>query len=216
MGQIILIRHGQANSGAQTEEDYDRLSENGARQAAILGDYLRATQPEFDVVLRGSLNRHQATATHMGALGAAPDVDPRLNEMDYLTLGKALEDNHGVPQPGPDAFMDHFVQVMNAWKNAQIAGQESYESFETRICGVLDEATQPGRRVLCVTSGGVIAMMIRHLLRLDIPAMARIALPIFNSSIHQIDVTARGAVLSGYNAIPHLADPDLADLRTYY
>lgn len=216
MGQIILIRHGQANSGALTEEDYDRLSDLGARQATRLGDYLRQTVEPFDLVLRGSLNRHEATARNMGDLGGAARVDPRLNEMDYLTLGKALETDHGVPQPGPDEFMDHFVAVLHAWKNAQIRGQETYESFETRVSGVLDEASQPGRRVLCVTSGGVIAMMIRHLLRLDIPAMARVALPIYNCSIHRIDVTPRGAVLSSFNEIPHFADPTQAELRTHY
>lgn len=216
MGQIILIRHGQANSGARTEEEYDQLSDLGARQAKVLGDYLRAHEQPFDTVLQGSLNRHEATSDNMGNVGQDPIIDPRLNEMDYLTLGKALENAHGVKQPGPAAFLDHFVKVMQAWQDAQIRGQETYDSFETRVCSVLEQATQPGRRVLCVTSGGVIAMMIRHMLGLDIPAMARIALPIYNSSIHRIDVTERGAVLSGYNAIPHLADPAHVDLRTYY
>lgn len=216
MGQITLVRHGQANSGALTEEDYDRLSETGGRQAEILGQYLRDTGEAFDLVLRGTLKRHDGTATRMGTIGAEAGIDARLNEMDYLTLGRALEENHGVPQPGPDSFMDHFIQVMTAWKQAEIIGQETYESFETRIAGVLEEAMQPGRRVLCVTSGGVIAMMIRHLLRLDLPAMARVALPIYNTSLHRIDVTPRGAVLSGFNAIPHLAAPGHAPLRTYY
>ncbi|PIE09669.1 MAG: histidine phosphatase family protein [Rhodobacterales bacterium] len=216
MGQITLVRHGQANSKARTEEEYDRLSELGALQARRLGDYLRQTGESFDLVLRGTLNRHDATAREMGEMGAAVEVDARLNEMDYLTLGRALQDKKGIAQPGPDAFMDHFIQVLTAWKQAEINGQETYESFETRIAGVLDAATQPGRRVLCVTSGGVIAMMIRHLLRLDLPAMARVALPIYNTSLHRIDVTPRGAVLSGYNSIPHLADPAHVDLRSYY
>lgn len=218
MGQITLVRHGQANSGARTEEEYDRLSDRGADQARLLGNYLRAHEDGFDTFLRGTLNRHDATARAVGTLQDTPqiEVDARLNEMDYLTLGRALEEGHGVPQPGPENFMDHFIQVMTAWKQAEICGQETYESFETRIAGVLDEATKPGRRVICITSGGVIAMMIRHLLRLDLPAMARIALPIYNTSLHRIDVTPRGAVLSGYNAIPHLAQPEYAELRTYY
>lgn len=216
MGQIVLIRHGQANTGAMTEEDYDRLSDLGAEQSRILGAYLRQTGEAYDVVLRGTLNRHQGTAEAIGKMADETRVDARLNEMDYLTLGRALEEGHGVPQPGPGGFMDHFIQVLTAWKEAQINGQETFESFETRIAGVLDEASQPGCRVLCVTSGGVIAMMIRHLLRLDLPAMARVALPIYNTSVHRIDVTPKGAVLSGYNAIPHLADPSHEPLRTYY
>lgn len=215
MGQIILVRHGQANSGALTEEDYDRLSDLGAQQATHLGNWMRSENIRADVVLRGSLRRHIATADNMGAIGPDPVEDSRLNEMDYLTLGRALEDAHGVPQPGPDGFMDHFIEVLLAWKNAQIKGQETYDSFETRIAGVLDEASQQGRTVVCVTSGGVIAMMIRHLLRLDIPAMARIALPIWNTSMHTIAVTDKGSVLTSYNEIPHLGTR-LSDLRTHY
>ena len=40
--EIILIRHGQANTGAQDEESYDKLSATGHQQSAWLGDYLRA------------------------------------------------------------------------------------------------------------------------------------------------------------------------------
>lgn len=216
MGQIILIRHGQANSGARTEEEYDRLSDLGAAQAQRLGSYLRTQNQDVDLVLRGTLNRHAATAEHMGDLGHVPQIDARLNEMDYLTLGRVLEEEHGVSQPGPEDFLDHFIKVMTAWKNAQIQGQETFESFETRIAGVLEEATQPGRTVLCVTSGGVIAMMIRHLLRLDLPAMARIALPIWNSSIHNIGVSEKGAILTSFNEIPHLDARDAVHLRTHY
>ena len=38
MGELTLIRHGQANSGATTEEDYDRLSDLGHTQARLLGN----------------------------------------------------------------------------------------------------------------------------------------------------------------------------------
>lgn len=215
MGQIILVRHGQANREGKTEEEYDRLSELGAQQATHLGNWMREQGIKADVMLRGSLRRHVATADAMGDLGVAIQEDARLNEMDYLTLGKALEDDHGVVQPGPDDFMDHFVQVLTAWKDAQIRGQETFDSFETRVSGVLETATQQGKTVVCVTSGGVIAMIIRHLLRLDIPAMARIATPIWNTSIHRIAISDLGAMLYSYNEIPHLGT-DRTDLRTHY
>ena len=43
MTEVILIRHGQANSGARSEADYDRLSPLGRQQAAWLADHLRET-----------------------------------------------------------------------------------------------------------------------------------------------------------------------------
>ena len=37
MGEIILIRHGQANSAASDEETYDRLSQLGHQQVEAVG-----------------------------------------------------------------------------------------------------------------------------------------------------------------------------------
>ena len=37
MGEVVLVRHGQANSGATDEESYDRLSDLGHQQARWLG-----------------------------------------------------------------------------------------------------------------------------------------------------------------------------------
>jgi phosphohistidine phosphatase SixA len=62
MGELVLIRHGQANSAANDEAGYDRLSELGHQQARWLGDWLRAHEAPFDRVLMGSLRRHRETA----------------------------------------------------------------------------------------------------------------------------------------------------------
>ncbi|MEO1798692.1 MAG: phosphoglycerate mutase family protein, partial [Pseudomonadota bacterium] len=84
MGEIILVRHGQANSTATDEESYDRLSDLGHQQAQLLGEHLRGLGETFDLVLSGTLRRHQETAS---AMGFEPDrLDPRLNELDYFNL----------------------------------------------------------------------------------------------------------------------------------
>ncbi|MEL7116630.1 MAG: histidine phosphatase family protein [Pseudomonadota bacterium] len=216
MGEIVLVRHGQANSGATTEDEYDKLSDLGHQQAAWLGTYFRDFEAPFDRVLTGSLRRHKETAAAMGTLGPDAEEDARLDEMDYFNLGRALEDRHGVPFPGPDEFAAHVPQVMAAWHAADIQGNESFASFETRVTGVLAEAAKPGRRVLCVTSGGVIGMVIRSLLDLNPTRMAEILLPIRNSSIHRINVTPYGTLLGGFNAHPHLDLPGRAHALTHY
>ena len=214
MGEIILVRHGQANSAAKDEESYDRLSDLGHQQARWLGDYLTAREAPFDKVITGSLRRHRETAAGIGY--DDPLIDPRLNEMDYFNLGQALEDVHGVPFPGPDEFAAHVPQVMEAWHRAEIMGVETFASFEDRVTGVLQEAAKPGVRVLCVTSGGVIGMIIRHLLDLDPTRMAHVLLPIMNSSLHRVHVIPQGPILAGYNAVPHLDHPDRAYALTHY
>ena len=214
MGEILLVRHGQANSGATDEESYDRLSDLGRQQARWLGDYLRDREGPFDKVISGSLRRHRETAAGIGYHD--PVIDSRLNEMDYFNLGQALEDVHGIPFPGPDEFAAHVPQVMEAWHRAEIQGVETFASFEDRVSSVLQEAAQPGVRVLCVTSGGVIGMIMRHLLNLDPRRMAHVLLPIMNTSVHRVRVIPQGTILAGFNAIPHLDEPSRAHARTHY
>jgi broad specificity phosphatase PhoE len=214
MGEIILVRHGQANSSANDEAGYDRLSDLGHQQARWLGDYLRDREGTFDKVISGSLRRHRETAAGIGYLDQ--HVDARLNEMDYFNLGRALEDVHGVPFPGPENFASHVTQVMEAWHKAEIMGVETFASFEERVTSVLQEAAQPGVRVLCVTSGGVIGMIMRHLLNLDPRRMAHVLLPIMNTSVHRVHVIPQGPILAGFNAIPHLDDPARAHARTHF
>lgn len=214
MGEIILVRHGQANSGAIDEESYDRLSDLGHQQAEWLGDYLRNRENPFDKVISGSLRRHKETAAGIGY--AEPEIDPRLNEMDYFNLGQALEDVHGVPFPGPEEFAAHVPQVMEAWHKAEIMGVETFASFEDRVTSVLQEAATPGARVLCVTSGGVIGMVIRHLLNLDPTRMAHVLLPIMNSSLHRVHVIPQGPILASFNTVPHLDHDDRLHAQTHY
>jgi len=59
----------------------------------------------------------------------------------------------------PDDFATHFPATLTAWQDGKIAGNERYTDFTTRVAGVLAEAAQPGKRVLCVPSGGIIAAL---------------------------------------------------------
>lgn len=214
MGEIILVRHGQANSHATTEEGYDRLSDLGHQQSRWLGEWFRAHEVDFDHVVSGTLRRHRET---VAGLGLTADEDPRLNEIDYITLSDALERVKGEPKPTTsEHYAVHMPKVMAAWKAAEIEGAEPYHAFETRVAALIDDAARPGRRVLCVTSGGVIGMVLRHILDLDILKMSHVMLPIFNSSIHKLNVRDGATFLAGYNAIPHLDPPERAHARTHY
>ncbi len=213
MGEIILVRHGQANSAAKTEEDYDRLSDLGHRQAEWLGDWMRAHGYAFDHVWSGTLTRHRQT---VAAMGLKADEDPRLNEIDYYRLSQEMHDVLGEPLPAPDDFADHMPKVFAAWSRAEIEGQEPYEAFETRVRDLLAEASVPGRRLLAITSGGVIGMVLRHILDLDMMKMSRVMLPIWNTSIHRLHVGRGETIMAGFNAIPHLDHPERAEARTYY
>jgi broad specificity phosphatase PhoE len=149
-------------------------------------------------------------------MGAAPEVDARLNELDYFNLTKAHAARNGTTRPTPETFVHHITDVMQAWQRAEIQGDETYDSFEGRVAEMLTLAARPGRRVLCVTSGGVIGMMARHLLDLDIARMSHLLVPIRNCSIHRVMVLPDVQILAGFNATPHLDGPDRIHARTEY
>ncbi len=215
MGELYLVRHGQANSGATTEADYDRLSDLGHTQAALLGNWMRAHEDPFDLVLSGTMRRHRETADGMGY---TPELfDKRLNEMEYFALVRDMKVHHDVDPPETsEDFVTHMPQTLAAWEQATINGVESFVTFESRINDALTEAAKPGKRVLCVTSGGVISMVMRGALGLDTQQMANILLPIFNSSLHKFRIRPEGTFLSAFNAIPHLDPPELSDHRTHF
>lgn len=212
MGELTLVRHGQANTGAQTEADYDKLSERGWEQSRRLGAWMAEFDAPFDLVLAGGMRRHRETAEGMGV--TAERFDERLNEMEYFALARDMEITHGVTPPkGPDDFAAHMPQTMAAWEAATINGAESFATFETRILSALAEASEPGKRVLCVTSGGVISMVMRSALGLSTLQMSHVLLPIFNTSLHRFRIREEGMFLTGYNATPHLDGPH-ATLKT--
>ncbi|MBF9043076.1 histidine phosphatase family protein [Rhodobacterales bacterium HKCCE4037] len=214
MGELILVRHGQANTGATTEEDYDRLSALGHRQAGWLGEWFAAQEAPFDTVYRGTMRRHRETAEGIG-IGDA-QADERLNELDYFALARDMEITHGMPLPASQQdFADHIPQTLKAWHAQEINGSEPFAAFEARIRTVLAEAAVPGRRVLCVTSGGVIAMSLRIALGLDMDRLAQVLLPIYNSSVHRFRVVEGGTFLTSFNAVPHLEGPEREAARTW-
>ena len=215
MGEITLVRHGQANSAATNEADYDRLTELGHQQARWLGEWMRAHDGPFDVVLSGTLRRQRETVAAMGWDGA--DTDHRLNEITYYDLTAEMDALHpDTAREGPEDFATHFPATLTAWREGRIRGTESWEDFTGRVREVMQMAAQPGRRVLCVTSGGIISRAVADLLHLDIPQMAQIALPILNTSVHRIHVTPHGPILATFNSAPHLDHSDRLAARTHY
>lgn len=216
MAELILVRHGQANTGAMTEEDYDRLSDLGKEQSRWLGDHMRATNGHFDRVYCGTLRRHQETAEAMG-FGADLQKDARLNEMQYFDLAGALHEQFDVPLPaGQQDFVHHLPRVLSAWKDDVLVNiPETFAEFDRRIETALDDIATPGGRYLVVTSGGVISMVLRRLLGLDLAAHANMLLQTMNSSCHRVEVLAGQFVLAQFNGIPHLEHPDRAHARTF-
>ena len=216
MSHITLIRHGQANSQAKDEASYDQLSSLGRQQSAWLGAHLRAGEQHHMRLYTGTLKRHIDTAEAMNT-GLPPIEDARLNELEYLTLAKALEDEKGIPMPGDSvAFTQHLPMLFAAWENGEIKGApETFLEFEQRISSVLGEIAEGEGPALVVTSGGLISCVMRQVLRLDVAAMAQLALAIYNTSQHRLFPIGGRLSPTMFNAIPHLEDPSRHYAQTH-
>lgn len=216
MAELTLVRHGQANTGAQDEESYDRLSELGHRQAGWLGDYLRQTDP-FERIVSGTLRRQIETARGLN-FGDLPHAqDARLNEISYFDMAYALRDSHGLPLPqSQSAFAAHVPQVLEFWKKGEIDPHvESYDSFRGRITEALQDAADRGQRTLLVTSTGVIATLTALALGLDMPRKSKMFLAVGHTSLHKFQLRDGDIHLMQFGATPHLDLPERREARTF-
>ena len=215
MGEIVLVRHGQASFGTG---DYDRLSPLGHEQARWLGEYMQAHGIRADHVIHGQLRRQRETAEGiLGVIGGGADTDPRLDEFHYHELEQEYVRNTGAGQAtSRDEFLHHFPKIYVEWAAGRITGGgESHAEFHARVRAALDEAIERGGTTLMVTSGGVIGMAMRHVLDLDAEATAHLLLSIHNASIHRLEWEAGRLRLALFNASPHLDPQDRAHARTY-
>lgn len=215
MSHITLVRHGQANTTARDEESYDMLSDLGHQQARWLGAHLQDTGAHYPRVYCGTLKRHVETAASMGLTN--PIQDARLNEIEYFTMAQLYEKQHGVAIPvDREGFVEHLPRTFEAWAKGQITGTpETFEAFETRVSTALLEIGTEGGPALVVTSGGLISMAVRQAMGLDIPAMARVALAIMNTSLHRLHPIGEQLSPVLFNAVPHLEAPDRQFAQTH-
>ncbi len=216
MTRLVIIRHAQASFGS---EDYDKLSPLGHQQADWLARYFREHGLRFDRVIRGDLRRHRETAqavlTH--GLGPDPEIDPRLNELDYDTLEHdyRLATGEG-PAADRDDFLRKFPEVFTGWAEGRLgAAHEAFDAFETRVHAAIDDAAWGTGTTLVVTSGGVIGVVMRRVLGLDARATAELLLMIHNASVHELIRENGRWRLSLFNASPHFDPSDRAHARTY-
>ena len=216
MSHITLIRHGQANTEARDEASYDRLSDLGHQQAAWLGDHLRSSGSHHPRIYCGTLTRHLETVAAMDLPGEVIR-DARLNELEYFELAQLMEAQFGVEIPEDrEGFVSHLPRVFTAWARGEISGPpESFEAFETRVSAALTEIAAGPGAALVVTSGGLISMAMRQVLRLDTEAMAHMALAIMNTSMHRLFPIGPGLSPVLFNAVPHLDTPDRHFAQTH-
>jgi len=235
MSEIYFIRHGQASFGQQ---NYDRLSELGARQAQLLAHYLLETGKQFDAIYHGKMQRQRKTADalvrHFHA--SSRDVPPPVvrsafDEYDSFSVWNALlpeilqenpvlEEQLGKLPGDQRAFQTIFSRVMVRWTQGtyRATGIERWDDFIERVRRGIDELTKEyagGRRLAVFTSGGPISVAVRLALGLSNPMTLEIAWQLLNASITRIRYNRRGIMLAGFNEVAHLELQADESLLTY-
>ncbi|GAB2774435.1 histidine phosphatase family protein [Nocardioides salsibiostraticola] len=213
MGQILLVRHGQASFGA---EDYDVLSQTGWAQGRRLGSFLGDQGLAPTALVRGDMRRHRETAEAMVETSGWPvpatQIDAGWDEFDHVGIVSAYPDL-------PSGEMDRklFQQVFEAATARWIAGvgdyPETYADFVGRVRGSLARACEQagsGETVVVVTSGGPIGVVGAALVDPEADAAsaarmwARFNTVVVNTGVTRIVVGSTGPRLLTYNEHTHL------------
>ena len=227
MTDIYLVRHGQASFG---KANYDKLSELGGQQAIWLGDYFKQRDIRFDAVYRGDMVRHRETQEGI-AEGIASSqeklpqatVDSALNEFNFQAVAKAYLIQHPQDKVADGAASSEYYRLLKkamlAWSKDQLAHahlDKTWSEFSLRTKSVLEKMQSTNaKRILVVTSGGAIAMMLKHILGYDSSTVINMNLQIRNASFSQCFANPRGIHLNNFNSVPHLDVIDRLHAITY-
>ncbi len=235
MSTLYLIRHAQASFG---KTDYDALSELGHIQARILAGHLMKMGMAFQVVITGTLKRHQETAQalldQLAAVGGAlPEVRqwPAFNEYDSeAALKKILpvmvERDPEIGRQAALMFDDArsfqlvFKKVMQAWAAGDYAWPdlETWPDFTGRVRTAIDKIMSEdgkGRNIVVFTSGGPISAAVQKALALSNAETLGLGWQVANASITRFKYTSERITLSTFNEYAHLETAGRNGLVTY-
>jgi broad specificity phosphatase PhoE len=234
MGQIYLVRHGQASFGAA---DYDKLSAVGVEQARRLGAWFAGCNLRFGQAVTGSLRRHRETAE--ACLAALPDplrpaaelrADPGFDEYDADELMVRSRPEFGDPEaaaaalarePNPRrAFQTIFATAMARWMSGAHDGEyrESWTAFRERCTASLRrvvESAGASQTVVVFTSGGPIAAICQELLGFPDDRAAELNFSLVNSAVTKLLYQPGRVSLSYLNNFAHLEQSGQAQSITY-
>ena len=213
MGQLLLVRHGQASFGS---DDYDALSPLGFEQSRMLGEALALRRIEVATVLAGGMRRHRETAeTCAAAAGWTGElvVDEGWDEFDFLSVLAVHPPAHGVSEPTKAEFQQWFEEATAAW----IAGvdreyAETFAEFNARVRAALDRAVALAEDgpVAVFTSGGPIGWAVAEVLTSGATGgnaadlWTRLNRMSVNAALTRLVTGSRGLNLLTYNDQSHL------------
>lgn len=228
MGQLVLVRHGQASFFGR---NYDSLSPIGFEQSRALGEHWATHGVAFDRVWIGPRLRHRQTHDAVAAVyrerglpWPTPVELPDLDEHHGIAvirhqLGRSDVDADAFhPEEVGDGEREHvmrqalkqYLEILREYVrgNVNVEGVETWLEFRARALRALDLlCTQPGRSSAAFTSGGFVCAAIGWILGIDEDRVLDLAIALRNTGLTEVAYTGRRRNLVSFNGLPHLADP---------
>jgi len=231
VGELLLIRHGQASFGAA---DYDQLSPVGEQQSRRLGQWLRDSATAPALIASGTLRRHTQTLQQC-VEAAGTDASrlslPGLDELDHVELLKrhrpdlashaALSAELKRSDDPPRAFHKIFVGAVARWTGGAHDGdyQRTWPDFRMQVLGALqalaERAADDDGDIWAFTSGGPIAVIVTELLGVPVQRTFALSWPLVNTGLTRVRLGPHRHQLVTYNAWPHLAGAAHTGLVTH-
>lgn len=226
MGELILVRHGQASFfGA----DYDELSAQGREQSRALGAHWARHGLSADTVYIGPRRRHRQTYDEVatafrdqGRSFPAPLEIPELDEHHGLAVMQhALGSDRGAAEAMREAeqseaareavvraFFTRYLEVMGDWASGALVvpGVETWAEFRERSLRALDRLCAGRGTTVAFTSGGLVASATGWLLGLDDTRVIDLSAMLRNTALTEVRSSSRRRSLVSFNALPHLPD----------
>jgi len=221
MGQLYLVRHGQASLGAA---DYDQLSALGIQQSQRLGEHWHAQGLRFDAVITGTLKRHAQTyeGIQHGLQHTQPALLwPGLNEYDSEAVIRSVQEGELVKPTTPEGYKQHFRQLRTGlmrWMQGDVTpqGMPSFTDFQHGVVSALTHVREHCEgNVLLVSSGGPISVAVGHVLGTSADTTIELNFHIRNSAVSEFKITPKGHRLVSYNTLSHLDAPAYKDWVTF-
>lgn len=223
MGQIYLVRHGQASFGTA---NYDQLSNLGVEQARQLGTWFAERGQPFHRVVTGGMMRHRQTADAcMGALPASLrtegewESDVGFNEYDHHEVllrhrpdfvdPIAVKDFLAQSDDPKRVFQKIFQLAMTRWVDGQHDDEygEPWPAFRARCIAALQrllDSAGPSQNIIVFTSGGTIATLCQHLMHFPDRQMAELNWSLVNGAVTKLLYQPGKVTLSYLNNYAHL------------
>lgn len=149
----------------------------------------------------------------------APKIHEGFDEYDFDDmLTHAFPD--GLPEGVGRDRRAHFRTlraVLAQWQRGELAGvRERWTDFIARVEAARQAAIAPGaRRVLAVSSGGVMGRLAQAALAAPEAAMIALNMQIANTGLVRFFFNDRTFHLNAFNATPHLDRPERVAMLTY-